>query len=53
MHRPAARVLHRVLAARGRWRYLGALPWRGHLARWWRQFVGARDGLSSERAYTL
>lgn len=54
LHRPAARVLHRVPAARGRWRYFRARCYGEGISKALvRQFVGARDGLSSERAYTL
>lgn len=54
LHRPEARVLHRVPAARGRWRYFRARCYGEGISKALvRQFVGARDGLSSERAYTL
>jgi GT2 family glycosyltransferase len=50
---PAARVRHRVPAARGRWGYFFRRCWaeglsKAHVS----ALVGARGGLSSERSYT-
>ena len=54
LHRPQARVLHRVPATRGRWHYFRARCYGEGISKALvRQFVGGRDGLASERVYTL
>jgi GT2 family glycosyltransferase len=54
LYRPAARVLHHVPPARGRWSYFRARCYGEGISKALvRRFVGARDGLSSERSYTL
>lgn len=54
MYDPEARVRHRVPAARGRWRYFRRRCWaEGRSKAVVSDLVGARDGLSSERAHAL
>ncbi|MFL5802452.1 MAG: glycosyltransferase family 2 protein [Roseiflexaceae bacterium] len=54
LYRPEARVFHRVPPPRGRWSYFRARCYGEGISKALvRRFVGARDGLSSERSYTL
>ena len=54
LHVPAARVAHRVPAARATWRYFRSRCWAEGLSKALvRASVGSEDALSSERAYTL
>lgn len=51
---PKARVIHRVPTGRGRWAYFRARCYaEGRSKALIANFVGTRDSLSSERAYTL
>ena len=51
---PEARVLHRVPASRSRWRYFFARCYSEGMSKALvTRFVGARDGLQSERVHTL
>lgn len=54
LHNPEARVWHQVPASRASWRYLWRRCYGEGLSKALvSQFVGAKDGLASERAYTL
>ena len=54
LYAPHARVYHRVPATRGRWHYFRARCYAEGLSKAMvARFVGAHDGLASERAYTL
>jgi hypothetical protein len=54
LYEPSARVYHRVPASRARWRYFHArCYYEGRSKAAVARFVGAGDGLASERAYTL
>ena len=54
LHEPAARIHHLVPADRGRWQYFRARCYfEGRSKALVTQMAGARDGLSSERSYTL
>ena len=54
MHKPSARVAHRVPAMRTRWRYfLSRCYFEGQSKVQVKRFVGSKDGLASEWQYTL
>lgn len=54
LYLPQARVLHRVTQARGRWAYFRSRCYAEGLSKALvAQLVGTRDGLASERTYTL
>lgn len=54
LYEPASRIHHMVPAERGRWSYFRARCYfEGRSKALVAQLAGARDGLSSERAYTL
>jgi len=53
-YEPQARVRHRVPASRANWRYFSSRCYaEGRSKALVSQFVGAKDGLSAERTYTL
>jgi glycosyltransferase involved in cell wall biosynthesis len=54
LHKPTAKARHQVPASRARWRYFFRRCYGEGLSKALvAQFVGANDGLASERAYTL
>lgn len=54
VHVPSARVRHRVRASRGTWRYFASRCYaEGRSKAIVARIAGARDGLSTERSYTL
>ncbi|MDZ4721512.1 MAG: glycosyltransferase family 2 protein [Roseiflexaceae bacterium] len=54
LYRPEALVRHRVPAKRSRWQYFSARCYSEGISKALvRKFVGANDGLSSERAYAM
>jgi len=54
LYEPRARITHRVTPERARWRYFRRRCYaEGRSKAAIAQLVGARDGLSAERAYTL